>query len=588
MSVNSKIFRIVYHTDPKFSEYRYPFKIFTEKGLRVSLLDPGDREQAPMILGVDYEVTGVGEADGGLVRLTLAGLHKAEKGLKLVIKKGVAHQAHGGGHNGNGNANETEERRCECSVPLWNAERDYSPPSLVYGSDHYLYEAIKATGPGTEPGPQDPTAEKENSGKSLEWQTFELPASNIWGRITCSPQGRFAALSFQDKTAHTSDVGAWSDDGLNWTKFTLPTVQGWRGLACNKDGVFVAVCFDGSTLNVAPMARSVDGINWAKVSVDSAYGYWGITCTPDGMFVVVGPSMGKAQTQIAAWSNDGLNWTRTNMPRGGNWNHVVCNSKGQCVAAGTAGTVTGSHYDEIDIDVVAYSPNGKTWQGVALPVAGQWKVAVNKEDRFFIVDRLKNIGLYSDDGLNWHQVTLPGRLLMSECVSNDEAFILFGANFSDQVQRIFYSYDAVNWLEGPPLPRTLNNIYGALVGPQGELLIVPHTPVSATGLIIKDFKNHAAVEPAYWQRLDTNPAGTCLLRASRNIPMNYVPLNGAMLERAKYPRLWGMAEKSGLIVPEADWSADQSRYSSGDGSSTFRIPNKALRSDGWVECLKVK
>ncbi len=95
MSVNSKIFRIVYHTDPNFSEYRYPFKIFTEKGLRVSLVDPGDREQAPMILGVDYEVTGVGEADGGLVRLTLAGLHKAEKGLKLVVKKGVAHQAHG-------------------------------------------------------------------------------------------------------------------------------------------------------------------------------------------------------------------------------------------------------------------------------------------------------------------------------------------------------------------------------------------------------------------------------------------------------------------------------------------------------------
>lgn len=64
---------------------------------------------------------------------------------------------------------------------------------------------------------------------------------------------------------------------------------------------------------------------------------------------------------------------------------------------------------------------------------------------------------------------------------------------------------------------------------------------------------------------------------------NELKANGALLSRASYPELWAHAQSSGLLVTEANWwSNNQGSFSSGDGSTTFRIPD--LRGEflrGW-------
>ncbi|KVN83419.1 hypothetical protein [Burkholderia ubonensis] len=53
----------------------------------------------------------------------------------------------------------------------------------------------------------------------------------------------------------------------------------------------------------------------------------------------------------------------------------------------------------------------------------------------------------------------------------------------------------------------------------------------------------------------------------------YLKLNGALLSRAAFPALWAYAQGSGALVSDAAWNANSwGCFSTGDGSTTFRIP----------------
>ncbi|KQC03902.1 MAG: hypothetical protein APR55_06665 [Methanolinea sp. SDB] len=53
-----------------------------------------------------------------------------------------------------------------------------------------------------------------------------------------------------------------------------------------------------------------------------------------------------------------------------------------------------------------------------------------------------------------------------------------------------------------------------------------------------------------------------------------IKLNGAELSRSAYSRLWVWAQANSVVVPEADWqTAYWGAFSSGDGSTTFRVPD---------------
>lgn len=70
------------------------------------------------------------------------------------------------------------------------------------------------------------------------------------------------------------------------------------------------------------------------------------------------------------------------------------------------------------------------------------------------------------------------------------------------------------------------------------------------------------------------PVGTTIWINGTAAPAGYLKENGAEVLRADYSDLWAYAQASGRVVSEAAWSAgDWGAFSSGDGSTTFRIPD---------------
>jgi len=65
-------------------------------------------------------------------------------------------------------------------------------------------------------------------------------------------------------------------------------------------------------------------------------------------------------------------------------------------------------------------------------------------------------------------------------------------------------------------------------------------------------------------------------------PLVWVPAAGQLISRSERPKLWQFAQQSGNIVEDSAWSTNTGKYSTGNGSSTFRVPD--LRGEfrrGW-------
>lgn len=58
-------------------------------------------------------------------------------------------------------------------------------------------------------------------------------------------------------------------------------------------------------------------------------------------------------------------------------------------------------------------------------------------------------------------------------------------------------------------------------------------------------------------------------------PSNRLIAGGFLVLRADYPRLWAYAQASGILVTEAAWAARPGAFSTGNGVTTFRIPQVA-------------
>jgi len=72
--------------------------------------------------------------------------------------------------------------------------------------------------------------------------------------------------------------------------------------------------------------------------------------------------------------------------------------------------------------------------------------------------------------------------------------------------------------------------------------------------------------------VDGIPVGALVVATTAAPPAGCVKANGALLSRTTYNELWAMVQDS--AVTEAAWSAGlQGRYSVGDGTTTFRVPD---------------
>ena len=65
-------------------------------------------------------------------------------------------------------------------------------------------------------------------------------------------------------------------------------------------------------------------------------------------------------------------------------------------------------------------------------------------------------------------------------------------------------------------------------------------------------------------------------------PLVWVPAAGQLISRSERPKLWEFAQQSGNIIADSSWSTNTGKYSTGNGSTTFRVPD--LRGEfrrGW-------
>ena len=69
-------------------------------------------------------------------------------------------------------------------------------------------------------------------------------------------------------------------------------------------------------------------------------------------------------------------------------------------------------------------------------------------------------------------------------------------------------------------------------------------------------------------------------------PNGFLILDGSLKSRTVYADLWNFASNSGLLISDSAWTAgDKGKFSTGDGSTTFRLPdfqtgNRTSRAGG--------
>lgn len=69
------------------------------------------------------------------------------------------------------------------------------------------------------------------------------------------------------------------------------------------------------------------------------------------------------------------------------------------------------------------------------------------------------------------------------------------------------------------------------------------------------------------------PTGTLSFYYGTAAPTGWVELNGALVLRTTYPRLYVHAVSNGIVVLDGSWSSNKGKFSSGNLLNNFRLPD---------------
>lgn len=116
-------------------------------------------------------------------------------------------------------------------------------------------------------------------------------------------------------------------------------------------------------------------------------------------------------------------------------------------------------------------------------------------------------------------------------------------------------------------------------GPQGITGEKGETGDSAYQIAVKN--GFTGTEAEWLESLQGLPIGFEYFSPNPNIPTGSLPLFGAEYSREVFPDLWEYAEsQTGYVITEEEWQALSNQnggnvpfYSSGDGTTTFRVPS---------------
>ncbi|WP_321946590.1 hypothetical protein [Paraburkholderia sp. J10-1] len=105
----------------------------------------------------------------------------------------------------------------------------------------------------------------------------------------------------------------------------------------------------------------------------------------------------------------------------------------------------------------------------------------------------------------------------------------------------------------------------------------PTAPTPTAG----DKSTRLATTEFVMSAIGTASIGSIVWEPRTSTRAGFLKANGAVVSRTDYPLLWAYAQASGALVADASWPSRPGCFSSGDGASTFRIPE--LRGD-FIRC----
>ena len=305
----------------------------------------------------------------------------------------------------------------------WNA--------ICYGADKFVLLAyasntcdlISFTLPASHPSAWFVVDDSKLGEYELEsWTTCTMPSSQNWQSV-CYGNGKFVAIT-------SSNIFAYSTDGINWTEGTIPNYI-WRSV-CYGNDKFVAVG-DGIAI------YSTDGITWTESTLPSNQS-WRSVCYGNGKFVTVASN----GSNLFAYSTDGINWTHGTFPISINTIRFTdtCYGNGKFIAIGT-----GDDPDYIT-NLFMYSDDGINWTQGSLPKSIIWSSICYGNDKFVITGYERENGItimYSTDSINWVESNAPSNV-SKLCIIRygNGKFIALLSDYSD---KFIYSMDAINWTQ---------------------------------------------------------------------------------------------------------------------------------------------
>lgn len=123
----------------------------------------------------------------------------------------------------------------------------------------------------------------------------------------------------------------------------------------------------------------------------------------------------------------------------------------------------------------------------------------------------------------------------------------------------------------------------------GEIKIdLTNDTVTPAGLAAGVTAHNAAGDQITGEMINGMPVGFQYFSTNPNIPVGSLPLTGGEYSRAAYADLWAwVQEQTGYLITDAEWqeqaaanNGNVSVYSSGDGSTTFRVPSISCHVQG--------
>lgn len=295
---------------------------------------------------------------------------------------------------------------------------------------------------------------------------YEMPTTANWKSITYG-NGKFVAV------ANSSDISAYSTDGINWTQTTLPVSAKWADITYG-NGKFIAI---DSAKNSGVFSYSSDGITWyMNTTIISSRGtYISHIVYGNSKFVAVGVGV----ENLAACSNNGIDWETNLIPTRACYDITYGNNMFVVVAEGNAVvtedggvlsiilySVDGINWESYTLPIhnytyqhikygndmfvaisgntscLSYSSEGiQSWHKYSLPINRDWS-AFTYGNGMFIAVASNNDMIYSTDGITWNQSTMPLSSNWSDICYDNGVFIAI-ANNSNQVA---YSTDGISWI----------------------------------------------------------------------------------------------------------------------------------------------